>query len=364
MNSALFFMLGAFVVSCVCGFIFIPLIMNFCQRNNLYDIPNSRKEHHNPVPRLGGICFLPSSLLAFIIALSVFDRVTGKEQIVIGVWTCMFCISLLLIYGVGLVDDIVSVSPRTKFIVQIVAASLIPLSGLYINNLYGFMGIHELPYWVGVLLTVFIFVFIDNAINLIDGIDGLAGSLSLIAFGGFLYCFAKEGLWVYCIMIAGLMGVLVSYLYFNIWGKAEKNRKIFMGDSGSLSLGFILAFLLVKYSMDNPNVMPYRKDCLLLSYTLLVVPVFDVVRVIFKRLKLRKPLFHADKNHVHHKLMRAGLSQRGALNVIIVLALFFVAFNYLLADYIRITYIALIDVLLYTLFHLVVNRFIRFAGEK
>ncbi len=359
MSEPLFFALAAFVVSCVCGFVFIPLIMNFCQKNNLYDIPNRRKEHHNLVPRLGGICFLPSSLLAFIIALAVFDQVTGKEQITIGVWTCMFCISLLLIYGVGLVDDIVEVSPRTKFIIQIVAASLIPLSGLYINNLYGFLGIHELPFWVGVLLTVFVFVFIDNAINLIDGIDGLAGSLSLIAFAGFLYCFAKEGLWVYCIMISGLMGVLVPYLYFNIWGKPEKNRKIFMGDSGSLSLGFILAFLLVKYSMDNPNVMPYRKDCLLLSYTLLVVPVFDVVRVILKRVRLGKPLFTADKNHIHHKLMRAGLSQRGALNVIILLALFFIVFNYFLADYIRITYIALIDIVLYTIFHLAVNRFIK-----
>ncbi|MBR7014335.1 MAG: undecaprenyl/decaprenyl-phosphate alpha-N-acetylglucosaminyl 1-phosphate transferase, partial [Prevotella sp.] len=236
---------------------------------------------------------------------------------------------------------------------------LMPISKLYINNFYGLFGIYEIPFWIGAPLTVFIIVFITNAINLIDGIDGLAASLSLIALGGFLLCFMREGVWTYGILIAGLMGVLIPYLYFNIWGEESKNRKIFMGDSGSLTLGFILGFLFVKFTMDNPYVMPFRKDSLLLSYTLLIVPCFDVVRVVFKRLRERKPIFQADKNHIHHKLLRAGCNQRQALITILLLALSFVLLNNILDYFLPTTFIVLIDVIVYIAFHLVINSFIR-----
>ena len=105
------------------------------------------------------------------------------------------------------------------------------------------------------------------------------------------------------------MGVLVPFLYHNIWGKQEKNQKIFMGDSGSLTLGYILGVLLIKFCMYNPHVMPYQKGATLLSVTLLIVPTFDVFRVIIVRLLHHKPIFRADKNHIHHKLMRAGLTR-------------------------------------------------------
>ena len=134
----------------------------------------------------------------------------------------------------GIVDDILGLSPLIKFIVQIIAACALPLSGLYINNMYGFFGIHEIPYYIGFPLTVLTIVFIDNAINLIDGIDGLAASLSIIALSGFLYMFIVQNVWSYSILIAGLIGVLVAFMYFNLFGSAENNRKIFMGDSGSL----------------------------------------------------------------------------------------------------------------------------------
>jgi len=355
----------AFVLSAVFGFFMIPQIMNFCKRKKLYDIPNERKVHKNAIPRLGGISFMPSMLLAFFLAIIVMDHITGEEPLTISLWTCSFFISLMLIYGVGIIDDLIGLGAKMKFGVQIAAATLMPLSGLYINDLYGFLGFHEIPYWFGAPLTVFIIVFIDNAINLIDGIDGLAGGLAFLALGGFLACFLREGVITYSILIAGLMGVLIPYLYFNIWGSVEHNRKIFMGDSGSLTLGFILGFLFVKFAMHNPNVMMYHKDGLVLSITMLIVPMFDVVRVVIMRLTHHRPLFDADKNHIHHKLMRMGLSQHQALCFILCTALAFAVLNLVMVFLFDtpLTYVLLADILVFFGLNSIANREITKRGE-
>lgn len=364
MNQYILFIIGSFIISMICGFIFIPLIIRFCKKHKLYDIPDSRKIHKSKIPRLGGISFLPSMLVAFIIALIVFNNTSVDKQITISLWSCFFFISLLLIYGVGLTDDLIGLDAKTKFVVQLLAACLLPMSGLYINNMYGFMNIYEVPYWIGAPLTVFIIVFIDNAMNLIDGIDGLSSGLSLLALSGFLVCFLRENVWVYSILIAGLMGVLVSFLYFNLFGNAEKGQKIFMGDSGSLTIGFILGFLLVKFSMNNTNVMPFRLDSLLLSCTLLIVPVFDVCRVIIVRMFHHKPIFDADKNHIHHKLLRAGLTQHQALITIISLSLFYIFFNIITSRYYTFSIIIIIDIVIWIVFHMVINAIIKKKGKE
>jgi UDP-N-acetylmuramyl pentapeptide phosphotransferase/UDP-N-acetylglucosamine-1-phosphate transferase len=230
-----------------------------------------------------------------------------------------------------------------------------PMAGLCINNLYGLFGIYEIPYWINAPLTVFVMVFIMNAINLIDGIDGLAASLSLMALGGFLIAFIREGLPVYCTLIAGLMGTLIPYLNYNLLGDSKKNRKIFMGDSGSLTLGFILSFLFVKFASYNPKVMEFHMDGLLIPYTLLIVPMLDVIRVILYRLRHHAPLFDADKNHIHHKLMRMGLTQHQTLAAILALALSFIIINGLIYGIVSPTLILLIDAVIYTLVNLFIN---------
>ncbi|WP_288151687.1 MraY family glycosyltransferase [uncultured Prevotella sp.] len=364
MTGTLLLSLLALILSTACGFIFIPQILNFCKKRNLYDIPNERKVHKNAIPRLGGISFLPSMVIATIIALVVLSYNYRGGKLEVNSWAVAFAIGMLLIYSIGLIDDVVGLSPMTKFVAQIIAALLPPMSWLYINNFYGFMGIYAIPYYIGAPLTVFVLVFIMNAFNLIDGIDGLSGSLSLIALVGFFHCFYLEGLTVYCILIAGLAGVIVSFLFFNIFGNAEKNRKIFMGDSGSLTLGYILGTMLVKFSMNNPNVMPYRRESMLIAVTLLMVPVFDVVRVIIVRLLHHKPIFKADKNHIHHKLMRAGLTQHQALMVIICLALLFIILNTALYDTLTATMIIIIDAAIYTVFHYAIDLIVKKRGSS
>ncbi len=364
MNQYILYIVGTFIISMVCGFIAIPVIIRFCKKKELYDRPDARKVHKRSVPRLGGICFIPSMIISCIAMIVVFNKTAVNSQITVNLASIYFFVSLMLIYCLGMVDDIVSLGPKTKFLVQVVAAALLPASGLYINNMYGFLGIYELPFEIGAVLTVFIIVFIDNAMNLIDGIDGLSGGLSFIALSGFLTCFAHEGKWTYCILIAGLMGVLIAFLYFNVFGDRHNEQKIFMGDSGSLTLGFILGFLLVKFSMDNPNVMPFRNDSLMLSYTLLAIPILDVVRVIFVRIYHRKPIFGADKNHIHHKLMRAGMSQHQALVTILALSLFYIAFNHITYNFLYFSSIAVLDILIWIVFHTIVNIVIKRRGQE
>lgn len=349
----------SFLSSIVCGFIFIPIILNFCKERRLYDIPNSRKVHKKAIPRLGGVSFLPSMSIAFLGTLFFFNKSFEDNQLTLSLWSVYFFVSLLLIYGVGLIDDLIGLGAKSKFVVQIIAASLLPAAGLYINNLYGFLGFYDIPYMIGAPLTVFIIVFVNNAINLIDGIDGLSACLSLIALTGFLICFLMEALWFYGILIAGLMGILVPFLYFNLLGSPEKNRKIFMGDSGSLTLGFILGFLSVKYTMDNPLVMESNPYSIIISLSLLLVPVFDVVRISLVRIMHHRPIFDADKNHIHHKLMRAGLNQHQTLACILLLDLFFIVFNMVLCLVLPSTWIVIIDIVLWCLFHVAVNAAIR-----
>lgn len=350
------YLLGAFLLSLICGLVFTPIILDYCKKRNIYDLPNERKVHHNAIPRLGGISFLPSMLTAFIVML-FFIPVTAEYTLPVNIWSAIFLIGLFIIYCTGIIDDLAGLKARTKFAIQIATASLLPFAGLYINNLYGIFGIYEIPYYVGIPLTVFFIVFIDNAINLIDGIDGLAAGLSLLALSGFLAYFTYYEVFThtYSILAAGMIGALIAFSYFNMFGKSERNTKIFMGDSGSLSLGFTLGFLAVKCAMENTLIWPARQEAIIVPLTLLFVPTADVVRVTLYRLRHHKPLFDADKNHIHHKLMRSGLTQHQTLVAIIALALGIIVLNGLLYGRLSQTLIIALDVVVYTIVHLFIN---------
>ena len=156
-------------------------------------------------------------------------------------------------------------------------------------------------------------------------------------------------------LAAGMMGALVAFLYYNMFGKAENNNKIFMGDSGSLSLGYTLGFFAIKTAMDNTAIWPSRPEAFQLPLTLLFVPIADVVRVVLYRMYHRKPLFDADKNHIHHKLMRTGMNQHQALACILLLTVVVYAMNYMLYPTLSSTIIVGIDVLLYVLVNICIN---------
>lgn len=344
----------------------IPCVIRYCNSRGLLDRPGGRKVHKSGVPRLGGVCFLPSMLLALMVALLLLNHNATDSKVIVSLWSCEFLVSLLVIYTMGLIDDFTGVDAKIKFVVQIVAATVLPLCGLYINNLYGLFGVHELPAYIGMPLTVFVMVFIINAMNLIDGIDGLCGSLSLLAFAGFLYSFLVDGLIVYALLIAALMGTIVAFLRFNLFGDAQKRNKIFMGDAGSLTLGFILGFLMVKCSMYKPEIMGHSgPDNMIAATSLLLVPCFDVVRVALSRITHGRGIFTADKNHLHHKLLRTGLSQHSVLAAIVMAALFYFVLNVLLSGVgMNFSVVIVLDVVLWVVGNMVLNRVIHRKGNK
>ena len=351
--------ISTFIISLLTGFISIPLILKFCKRRHLYDIPNERKVHKSAIPRLGGISFLPSMMISSLIVLFLFEQISGMNEISVNLWTAIFLFCLFIIYFIGLIDDLIGLSAVSKFVFQIIAATLLPISNLYINDLYGFCGIHEIPFWIGCPITIFVIVFIVNAMNLIDGIDGLSGSLSLIAFAGFMYAFISISVWSYVILIAGLMGVIISFLYFNIFGKPERGMKIFMGDAGSLSLGFMIAFLFVKYSMSRPDRIFYDDTRLFFSYTLLIIPMFDVIRVMLVRLREHRSIFSPDKNHIHHKILALTNSQHKTLGIILLLQIGYIIFNFAFLDITGQTLLVFIDIFMYILFNIFIDRMLK-----
>ena len=170
--------IGAFILSMTCGVFFIPSVLKFCKKKKLYDIPTLRKVHSAPIPRLGGIAFIPSMMISAVAVLLIIATNNIQDKISLSMWSVGFILSLSIIYSVGIIDDLIGLNAKVKFVAQILAASIMPICGLQINDLYGLFGIYEIPSVVGIPLTILVFVFIDNALNLIDGIDGLATSLS------------------------------------------------------------------------------------------------------------------------------------------------------------------------------------------
>ncbi len=336
----------------------MPLLLRLCKVRGLYDMPNDRKVHQNKVPRLGGVFFAPAMIVGLTAAFLMMI-LSGDGLPTFSAQVFFVSAGLFLIYLIGLTDDVLGLNARLKFLVQFVSALFLPLCGVCLNNLYGLFGVHELPLWAGYPLTVFIALLVINAINLIDGIDGLSSSLSLIALAAFTLLNYRIGGITSAILSAGLVGTVLAFLYFNMLGKVERNTKTFMGDTGSLILGYALAFFVIKYAMFDPS-LHNKPEPLLTSFTLLIVPTFDLVRVALARLRRGVSIFHADKTHIHHKFLAVGLSMHRSLAVILLLQLLFIALNPLLhtlnVDTIG---IILVDILLFAAVQWGLNRKIK-----
>lgn len=343
-------MVVAFVVSLVFTAVLMPYVLRFCKEKHLYDMPNARKVHHCAIPRLGGVLFMPAMLVGMIAALTLYIIVSSENKLM-QISSFVLIAGVFIIYIIGIFDDIIGVRAKRKFLVQTAAACFFPACGLYINNLYGLFGIYTIPAMVSYPLTVFLVLVVVNAINLIDGIDGLASGLCFLILGVFAWLFWKVNPSVYAIMACTLMGTVGAFFYYNVFGSAEKGTKTFMGDTGSLILGYSIAYLALKFAMDNPNVLPYRGDALLWSYTILIIPTFDLARVAFGRLARKQPVFQADKTHIHHVVMGAGFTMHQTLIIILSFFALFCVLNALLYR-LGISYAGIIgvDVVVYALF--------------
>lgn len=340
-----------FSISVILSSLIIPRILVVAFRKKLFDIPDERKVHSGVVPRLGGISFTPTILFSlsfttgfrYLIGYDIPSSILG---IIIPEFYFLVC-GMTLLYLAGIKDDLVGLRYRSKFLVQIIAACMLPLSGLWINNFYGIFGIYELTPWFGIPFTILVVVFITNAINLIDGIDGLASGLSivsLIILGGL---FLHDGLSIYAMLAFATCGVLLPFFYYNVFGQIKRCKKIFMGDTGSLTLGYLLAFLAIRYASYNPYITPYSEGAIIIAFSTLIVPMFDVVRVVLVRARNHKNLFQPDKNHIHHKFLAMGFSPRKAMLCILSMACLFSVVNIILVHYLNNNWVFIGDVVIW-----------------
>ena len=361
----LYIIISAFVSAVILGRIIIPNILIISLRKRLFDVPDERKVHKRPIPRLGGVTFFP----VILFSLCVFTTVRlmtghGPAETSTTDLVCEFLFltgGLTLLYIVGIADDLIGVRYRKKFLVQIISAAMFPLSGLYINNFYGLFGIYLIPAEVGIPLTMLLVVFITNAINLIDGIDGLASGLSMVALLVFGVLFVHFQMWSYAMLAFVTVGVIIPFFSYNVFGSADLGRKIFMGDTGSLTLGYILSFFVIKYCMYEPDMLLTMKTSpVLVSFSVLMVPCLDVIRVVLRRARNKRALFMPDKTHIHHKFLAMGFSPRRALVTIQLMSACFCAFTITAILYMNNTLVFVIDVVVWTLLNLwfdhVINR--------
>lgn len=341
---------------------FIPQILIVSFKKRLFDYTDERKVHTGIVPRLGGVAFVPSIMVTLALVIGFESLLKGEQGVnpfLSTVQMAFGACALLLLYFEGIMDDLVGLRYRVKFIFQIFTALLIVLSGVWINDFHGLFGIYSLSPYFGVPFTILIVVFLINAINLIDGIDGLASGLSIVAsfFFGVMFCYVE--LWGCAMLAFAMFGTLCPFFYFNVFGNVDKCRKIFMGDTGSQCIGLILAFLAVRLSMREPLMANNIDGSIITAFSMLIVPAFDVVRVVIHRLRDGKNPFEPDKSHVHHKLLALGMSHKVAMVSILLSAMFFVVMNLALLDYVNINIILVIDVVIWTVSHILLSRAIK-----
>lgn len=302
----------ASVLSAVVVSLVHPLLVKFALWKNIVDKPNARRLNHVPVPVLGGV----GVFLGLIIALYTIAAMMGIQL------PYIYTVLLVLMLGVGFIDDVRDLSPYTKFSVQILAVLLLYFScDMRIDNLHGIFGLYEIPMYISLPLTLIVCVGLINAINLIDGIDGLSSGYSLMAsllFGAWAYMSGDK---INLLISCSLIGALVPFFIYNVFGK---KCKMFIGDAGSHLLGII--FCIVSLNTLNDPVAP-KIDSALIPFVFAVLshPIMDTLRVMTMRMCKGKSPFMADKTHLHHALIGQGISHLATTLIIIGLNLVVVA---------------------------------------
>jgi len=266
-----------FVLIFILSLVLIGLVKYYAPKIGLIDIPSDRSNHHHYIPRGAGIGFY----LPIAIVLLIFHF----NDILINIWTCL---AVFLVFIIGVLDDHHDASPNTKFVVIIISSIFLSFDGVIINDLGTFFGMEIILGWLALPFTIFAIVGFTNALNLIDGLDGLAATISIVILGTFLAVgYLHNDFFMMAVSIAFIAG-LSSFLIFN-WNPAS----IFMGDSGSLTLGFVISILAVKSLAYLPAVS-------ILFIT--AIPILDTLIVMIRRKLNGRSIFGADRCHLHHVL--------------------------------------------------------------
>ncbi len=288
-------------------FTVIPSIISVSYKKGLFDYPDERKSHTHSIPTLGGAAvFLGMILPTVIFGNQVFDH--ELKYIFAG---------LLILFFVGIKDDILAISARKKLISEIFAIGIIVLLGdIRISNFHGFLGINELPYVLSFLFSTFVFIVIINGFNLIDGVDGLASGVGIITISTFGVWFILIEDFAYAAFCFATVGALIGFFRFNVF---SKNNKIFLGDTGSLIIGLTVSIFAIKFLEGNlvHEVGNIGLSAPSIAFGVLIVPMIDTLRIFTIRIFAGKSPFSPDHHHIHHKLLDLGFTHIHVTSIII-----------------------------------------------
>ena len=304
------------LVGMIVGFIGMPIVVRIAKAKGFVVRPNKRTCHEGEVPNIGGLNIYFSFMLSYM--LFEFNQM-GNNQ--------FFLIGLLAIMAVGFIDDVLVLTPTAKLFGETLAGiALIGFADLRITHLHGIFGIGEIGIIPSYLISLFILLAIINSINLIDGVDGLASGLGMLYCLFFAIWFGLVGETTWSILAICLIGALSVFFIYNVFGHREK---IFMGDSGSLLLGYMLTAFVFRFCELNAyHLVPeaFHMDAApAVAICVLTVPLFDTIRVSLTRIKQHRSPFQPDRNHIHHLLLRTGLNHIQTTCVLLSVSVLFIA---------------------------------------
>lgn len=353
----------AMLISGIFTGILIPQILLIAFKKKLFDTHDERKIHQGVVPRLGGIAFMPVmffTLLAITICNIRFPYLNlnlNEEIEECNLRLCCGGCAMIIMYLIGIADDLIGLRYRAKFIFQFLCAFIIISSGLYISDFQGVLGIHEVPMWIGLPFTVIVIVGINNAINLIDGVDGLASGLCAVAMITYAKVFYDYDFHIFACLACSCLGVLIPFFYYNVFGDANKHKKIFMGDTGALTLGIILSIFAIAALLGNDSNVRLDNDNQAANAIFpILIPCMDALRVFAHRIRNGKGPFLPDNNHIHHKLLKCGLRQRQTMITIITYAIFVSILSMYATIYVDINIVLFTNILLYGIINYFLSR--------
>lgn len=314
--------LAAAITSFVISFLIVPVIIKYSLQKNLVDIPGRRKIHKKVTPSMGGIAIF----IGFFISSLIWIDIQGWANIK------FILVALFVIFFIGVRDDLVPLRAMAKLMGQIMAASLVIfLFDLRIRSFYGLFGIHELSEIASIALTFFTIIVITNSFNLIDGLDGLAGTIAIIALLAFGIWFFMVEDYIFSILAFSMLGAIFAFLIFN-WEPSE----VFMGDTGALVIGMTLAIMAIHFIGVNNSLYAgsqYKfNGSIGTAACFIIIPLIDTLRIVILRLSKGQSPFKPDKSHIHHAIMRLGMTHAQTTMILGLVQIVFICLSLVFGD--------------------------------
>lgn len=352
---------SVFLLTVVVSWLLLKQVIAVCYHHNIFDTKDERKIHKGDVPRMGGIVFFPSVAIALLLVTLVGSlmgyRDVGDMMILKGPKLIAIFCAMFIMYVFGFIDDFKGLRFRTKFVSQIMAGLTLCIADLWIHDLHGIFGLHAISPWIGYPITIFAIIFVINALNFIDGIDGQASSISIMSLTYYIIIFLCNRWFDFGMLGLSFIAAILPFLLYNLTGSVKRENKIFMGDTGSTVLGLVMVIMGIE--MNDMLVGERHFNPMVVAFAPMILPCYDVIRVVIQRIRSHKSPFKPDSTHVHHKLLAILKDQHKVLPVVLTMAVAMMLITILLSIFINVNLTLLISLVIWFAADYKINKLIK-----